>query len=86
MNHIGSLQKYFRIMVHYTPVSCALHSELELAILRKSPRLLKWVLESGEVREETITPVDLITRIEGEFLLFNTAQQERLEIRLDQIY
>ena len=69
----------------YQPVSCRLHSELELIIMHKQTIQLRLKSQSGS-RLETIIPYDIISRTGvGEFLLAKDSKQNKLEIRLDQI-
>ncbi|MBC8519343.1 MAG: transcriptional antiterminator, Rof [Gammaproteobacteria bacterium] len=72
-------------MTEYTPVSCAIHSEYELAIMRRTPTRICWTGESGESRDELLNLTDLNTRSDGEYLSATTVDGENLEIRLDQI-
>lgn len=69
----------------YRPVSCALHSELELAIMRRTPLTLCWKDAEGAKQQATIRPTDLVTRKEGEFLQGLTEAEQPLELRLDQL-
>ena len=69
----------------YQPVSCQLHSELELIIMHKQTIQLQLKSESGS-RLETVIPYNIITRSGvGEFLLAEDRNRKKLEIRLDQI-
>ena len=69
----------------YQPISCALHSEYELAIMQRRPLQLQWHTSSGEAEEQKLLPTDLVTRPEGEFLLALDEKKLPIEIRLDQI-
>ena len=69
----------------YKPVSCAMHSELELAIMHKQVMELCWQNESGEMRTENVVPVDIITSNHAEFLVVKTDNNQSVSIRLDQI-
>lgn len=69
----------------YTPVSCELHSQYELAIMHKNKLCLSWIDEGKLVSETDITPVDVQTKNKAEFLIAKTAEQHELIIRLDQI-
>ncbi len=72
----------------YKPVSCALHSELELAIMHGS-RLQIQCTNSATL---TLTPRDIIIRSiaahehKGEFLIGNDVSGRTVEIRLDKIH
>ena len=69
----------------YQPVSCQLHSELELSIMHNKTIQIQIKSESG-ILTRTITPVDIISRSgNGEFLLAEDNNRNKLEIRLDQI-
>jgi len=72
-------------VTEYTPVSCAIHSEYELAIMRRAPTRICWVSKSGDSRDELLKLTDLNTRSDGEYLSAITADGENIEIRLDQI-
>ena len=71
-------------MSDYRPVSCALHSEFELAIMRGQRMELKWHDDDGVARQAVVTPLDLVTRNHEEFLLVEY-EGERRAIRLDRI-
>lgn len=69
----------------YQPVSCQLHSELELIIMHKQTIQIKLKSETGS-RLETVVPYDIISRSDtGEFLLAYNKGQKKVEFRLDQI-
>ncbi len=69
----------------YQPVSCQLHSELELIIMHKQTIQLQLKSQSGS-RIETVIPYDIISRSDtGEFLLAYNKEQKKVEFRLDQI-
>ena len=72
-------------MSDYTPISCALHSEYELAIMRRTTMVLQWRDRSGEIVTGEILPTDLNTRPDGEYLTATTAEGRSIRIRLDQI-
>lgn len=69
---------------HYQPISCALYSEYELAIMHRQKIRLAW-REDGQTRIATITPLDLLTRERQEFLIAEDHEGRRLQIRLDYI-
>ena len=71
-------------MNDYQPVSCALHSEFELAIMRGERMALKWHDDDGVSRQAVVTPVDLVTRNHEESLVVEH-EGERRAIRLDRI-
>lgn len=77
----------------YQPVSCALHSELELAIMQGSQLLIQC---SDATTDMSIKPTDIITRSiekrdqnihqqKAEFLAATDISGRQLEIRLDRI-
>lgn len=68
----------------YRPVSCALHSELELAIMHGRWLELRWK-ENGRRRTARLRPRDLQTRDGSEFLIVEDGRGNRLRIRLDHI-
>ncbi len=77
----------------YQTVSCAMHSELELAIMHGNTlkiSYLKPYQEGVEANEHVIEfrPYDVITRGQdkkGEFLVGQDKSGQTVEIRLDQI-
>ncbi len=69
----------------YKPVSCAAHSEYELAIMHKQKLKISWLDESANTRNEEVTPTDMITRDLAEYLLVKTNKNTLVEIRLDKI-
>ena len=71
-------------MSDYRPVSCALHSEFELAIMRGQRMALKWNDDDGVARRAVVRPVDLVTKNHEEFLVIEY-EGERWAIRLDRI-
>ena len=71
-------------MSDYQPISCASHSELELAIMQRRRLLLR--LRDGEgTREERLLPVDMGAEKGAEYLHAERDDGERLKIRLDAI-
>lgn len=68
----------------YRPISCAMHSELELAIMHKRRLDLRWT-ENGRRRTTRLQPLDLETREGNEYLLGEDATGQRRRIRLDRI-
>jgi transcriptional antiterminator Rof (Rho-off) len=69
----------------YRPVDCDTHSRYEEAVLLRRRLRLKWRTSNGEVREELVRPVDVITKKGEEFLLAHTTDGEELMLRLDHI-
>jgi Rho-binding antiterminator len=71
-------------MQPYQPVSCDLHSRLELAILRRQTLRLEWQTEQGSQGGAGVA-VDIYTRDGAEWLEVDLPSGERLRLRLDQI-
>jgi len=69
----------------YTPVSCAVHSEYELAIMHKQLLEMTWQGEDGQEYSDLVTPLDLQSRHHQEFLLGRLADNTEVSIRLDRI-
>ena len=72
-------------MTDYTPIDCGLHSEYELAIMHGDTLRLEWRDESCRQHIGSVKPLDLQARNHEEFLLAETREGERLQIRLDRI-
>lgn len=72
-------------MTDYQPISCALYSQYEVAVLHRTPLRVRWRDAAGVVHLETLTPEDLETRNGEEFLLAHTAAGEPRRVRLDQL-
>jgi Rho-binding antiterminator len=68
----------------YRPISCALHSEYEVAILHRAKLHLTWCADNV-VYNQRVLPLDLRTRNGEEFLICRTENGEPREIRLDTI-
>lgn len=66
----------------YQPISCALYSEYELAIMHRQKIKLVW-LENGLTRVATAQPLDLLTKDHQEFLIAEDHEGQALRIRLD---
>ena len=71
-------------MTDYRPVSCQLHSELELAALRGEVITIAVKTEAGP-EENRGKAVDLITRAGAEYLLFRHLDGRQQAIRLDRL-
>ena len=69
----------------YKPISCELHSEYELAIMRKNKLCLTWNEDGNSKTRTNLTPVDVITKDKAEFLIIKTEVQDEIFIRLDHI-
>ena len=68
----------------YVPISCALHSEYELAILRRQRLRLVWN-DSSVIRDQVVQPLDLKTTNNEEFLICRTTDDTTQNIRLDRV-
>lgn len=69
----------------YTPITCGLHSEYELAIMRRASLHIGWQDDNGQQRIGTLWPIDLLTRNHVEYLVARDAGNEIHHIRLDRI-
>jgi len=69
---------------HYQPISCALYSEYELAIIRGQKIKLVWQ-QNQQTNIAFITPLDLKTEDHQEFLIAQDHNRDMLRIRLDHI-
>lgn len=69
----------------YTPISCELYSEYELAILRGRTLKVRWKDRYGMDRVETLKPTDLRTRRHAEFMIARNQLGQRRVLRLDRI-
>ncbi|MGD8430645.1 MAG: Rho-binding antiterminator, partial [Ectothiorhodospiraceae bacterium] len=63
---------------------CERYAELELAIMRRHRLRVAW-RDPGRQRVGPLQPRDLVTRNHEEFLIADTDDGRRLEIRLDRI-
>lgn len=70
-------------MSDYRPISCALYSQYELAILHHISLRLRWRDGNGVTHLEILTPEDLETCGGEEFLLARNTAGEYLRVRLD---
>lgn len=69
----------------YVPIDCGLHSQYELAIMRRQRLVLSWAGESRSVDCCTVTPLDLFTRQAEEFLRLRDEEGIEHTVRLDRI-
>ncbi len=79
--------------INYQPVSCEMHSELELAIMHGKFLIIQYLNPAeNKTIKETIKPCDIVSRsnkdhskaqLEGEFLLCTDSKGKTFEIRLD---
>jgi transcriptional antiterminator Rof (Rho-off) len=72
-------------MTDYTPIDCGLHSRYELAVMHRQPSRISWRDEQGDIHMELLTPCDLLTRAGAEYLVADSPDGRRLELRLDRI-
>lgn len=72
-------------MNDYHPISCALHSRYELAVLRRERLRLRWLGEDGAERQAELLPTDVQTRAGAEYLQARDAAGAEVCIRLDWI-
>lgn len=71
-------------MSDYKPVSCEAHSLYELAVMRRTPAVVRWQ-ENSEIREARLIPLDVETKNREEFLVARDTIERSLRIRLDRI-
>ncbi len=72
-------------MNNYRPVSCALHSGWELAVMHGDNRVLRWKDATGRACAEALTPVDLVVRERAEYLHCRDTNGHSRYLRLDRI-
>ena len=72
-------------MTDYQPVDCGLHSEYEVAILRRRRLRLTWSEPGGRTGTAIVDPVDLITQNHEEYLCAETRDGKAVRLRLDRI-
>ncbi len=53
--------------------------------MRRQVMQLQWSDPAGKVEQATMTPKDLVTRKDGEYLIATNSLQETFHIRLDRI-
>lgn len=69
----------------YKPIACGLHSEYELAIMRRVKLRLSWLDAQGQQHIGNMLPLDLYTRHHVEYLVAQAIDGRQHEIRLDRI-
>ena len=69
----------------YAPVSCELHSELELAIMRRQPLQIDWLDAEHHQQSSLLIPQDIVIRDHCEYLRATDMQRSTFDIRLDSI-
>jgi Rho-binding antiterminator len=70
----------------YTPISCAIYSELELMIMHHEQLRLCYLGARNMMRIEPLFPQDLRTRHKGEFLIAQNPAGVIRVLRLDRIH
>lgn len=68
----------------YQPIDCAIHDQLELAIMHEQTLHMQWQDDSGGMVEARIKPLDVVACKGVEYLNFLYAGEETI-IRLDHI-
>jgi Rho-binding antiterminator len=69
----------------YTPITCGLHSEYELAIMRRVSLRMGWQDAAGQQYIGNLLPLDLYARKQVEYLMARGLDGQHHEIRLDKI-
>ena len=69
----------------YIPISCALHSEYELAVMHKKHLRIHWKNRHGISHIEMLQPTNLRTKHRAEFMIAINQLGQRRIIRLDRI-
>ena len=73
-------------MNDYTPIDCGVHSQFELAIMRRWRLRMRWRDEDEQCHLETLLPRDMETREGAEYMLAESGDhREALRLRLDRI-
>ena len=72
-------------MSDYKSITCALHEQYQLAVLKNAHLDIVWVEEKTGVRMARVAAKDVFTRNKAEYFLGITANNEVVEIRLDRI-
>jgi transcriptional antiterminator Rof (Rho-off) len=72
-------------MSDYIPVDCALHSELELAIMQNTQTEVCWKEPDERQHRNILSLIDLNTHQGEEYLIAETLDHQPLTIRLDRI-
>jgi len=70
----------------YKPISCDLHSQYELWIIRAQELKLAWQDDQGISRIERIKPVDVRAEAGIEYLYFEDTAESPQRVRLDHIF
>lgn len=72
-------------MSDYKPIHSQRYAELEVAILHGLRLRTAWLTDSGQARVEPLTPLNLNTCEQAEYLLALDSQGYHVQIRLDRI-
>jgi len=72
-------------MNQYKPIACADYDTFEIAIMRGQNLNVDWRDTDGSARRITLKPTDLKIQEGAEYLIAETAQGEKMELRLDWI-
>jgi len=72
-------------MKPYQPVSCDIHSQYELYIMRATPLFLKYSDSAEKEKSLHAKAIDLRTRQGEEWLLVQASNEKPFSIRLDHI-
>ena len=70
---------------NYKPVSCKIHSEYELAIIRGQRLQVSWQPQTGKSITEILKPYDVVTSQGSEYLMAHDINDIDKKIRLDKI-
>lgn len=54
---------------NYKPVSCEIHSQYELAIIRGQQMRIRWQVNENESLTEILKPYNVVTRQGSEYLI-----------------
>ena len=72
---------------NYVPVSCEMHSELELFVMHRQRLRLRWHDSASNITQETILlPVDVCAQHGAEYLHAIGSDHKPLIIRLDRVH
>lgn len=69
----------------YIPIPCAVYDTYEIAIMHGELLQVVWKDELGQHNIKVLKPLDLQTRDSTEFLIVQTDEGKRLQLRLDRI-
>lgn len=69
----------------YIPITCSLHDEYEIAIMKKNRISIKWIDANGGVHNKNVLPIDLRAKNREEFLVVLDQAHNEKCIRLDRV-